>query len=74
VHDHNPGLSAGKECVAFAAQTALAAITVSGLEAVAFGLMPFRFMPGVAIYRWNRAIWAALFGASRPSPVAEGEG
>jgi hypothetical protein len=47
-----------------AAQTALAAIVVSGLEAVAFGLMPFRFMPGVAIYRWNRLIWAVLFGAS----------
>jgi hypothetical protein len=47
-----------------AAQTALAAIIVSGLEAVAFGLMPFRFMPGVAIYRWNRLVWAALFGAS----------
>ena len=47
-----------------AAQTALAAFVVSALEAVAFGLMPFRFMPGVAIYRWNRVIWAALFGAS----------
>ena len=47
-----------------AAQTALAAIVVSALEAVAFGLMPFRFMPGVAIYRWNRVIWAVLFGAS----------
>jgi hypothetical protein len=47
-----------------AAQTALAAIVVSGLEACAFGLMPFRFMPGVAIYRWNRLIWALLFGVS----------
>jgi hypothetical protein len=47
-----------------AAQTALAAIVVSGLEACAFGLMPFRFMPGVAIYRWNRLIWATLFGVS----------
>ena len=47
-----------------AAQTALAAIVVSALEAVAFGLMPFRFMPGVTIYRWNRAIWAVLFGTS----------
>jgi hypothetical protein len=47
-----------------AAQTALAAIFVSALEAVAFGLMPFRFMPGAAIYRWNRVIWAVLFGAS----------
>ena len=47
-----------------ATQTALAAIVVSALEAVAFGMMPFRFMPGVAIYRWNRLIWAVLFGAS----------
>jgi len=47
-----------------ATQTALAAIVVSALEAVAFGMMPFRFMPGVAIYRWNRLIWALLFGAS----------
>ena len=47
-----------------ATQTALAAIVVSALEAVAFGLMPFRFMPGVAIYRWNRMVWAILFGAS----------
>lgn len=50
--------------LATAAETALAAIVVAGLEAVAFGMMPFRFMPGVAIYRWNRMIWAALFFAS----------
>lgn len=58
--------SAGAEDTFFniAAQTALAAIVVAGLEAVAFGLMPFRFMPGVAIYRWNRLVWAVLFGAS----------
>ena len=58
--------SGGTESTFFnvAAQTALAAIVVSALEAVAFGLMPFRFMPGVAIYRWNRLIWAVLFGAS----------
>jgi hypothetical protein len=45
-------------------ETALAAVVVSGLEAVAFGMMPFRFMPGAAIYRWNRPIWALLFGGS----------
>ncbi|MEX1072573.1 MAG: FGLLP motif-containing membrane protein [Chloroflexota bacterium] len=58
--------SAGAEDTFFniAAQTALAAIVVAGLEAVAFGLMPFRFMPGVAVYRWNRVVWAVLFGAS----------
>lgn len=45
-------------------QTALAAIVVSGLEAVAIGLLPFRFMPGVAVYRWSRLAWALLTGAS----------
>jgi hypothetical protein len=49
---------------AHVAETALGAILVSGLEAVAFGLMPFRFMPGVAVYRWSRPIWAVLFGVS----------
>jgi hypothetical protein len=45
-------------------ETALAAIVVSGLEAVAIGLLPFRFMPGVAVYRWSRVAWALLCGAS----------
>ena len=44
--------------------TALSAITVAGMEAVAFGLMPFRFMPGWVVYRWNRMGWAILFGLS----------
>lgn len=43
-------------------ETALAAIVVAGLEAVAFGLMPFQFMPGWAVYRWSRAGWAVIFG------------
>jgi hypothetical protein len=46
------------------ASTAFAAILVAGLEATAFGLMPLRFMPGYAIYRWNRLGWAFLFGLS----------
>jgi hypothetical protein len=50
--------------VARVEQTALAAIVVSGLEAVAIGLLPFRFMPGVAVYRWNRLAWALLCGVS----------
>jgi hypothetical protein len=44
--------------------TAFAAILVAGLEATAFGLMPLRFMPGHAVYRWNRVGWALLFGLS----------
>jgi len=45
-------------------ETALAAIVVAALEAVAFGLMPLRFMPGYVIYRWRRPIWAVLWGLS----------
>jgi len=46
------------------ASTAFAAILVAGLEATAFGLMPLKFMPGYAIYKWNRLGWAVLFGLS----------
>lgn len=45
-----------------AVETALAVIVVGGLEAVAFGLLPMRFLAGQALYRWNRPLWAALFG------------
>ena len=47
---------------ATALRTALAAVMVAGLEGVAFGLLPFRFLPGEALYGWNRALWAALLG------------
>jgi hypothetical protein len=59
--------STGADPNGFAAtllSTAFAAILVSGLEATAFGLMPLRFMPGHAVYRWNRLAWALLFGLS----------
>jgi hypothetical protein len=45
-----------------AAETALAGVMVAGIEAVALGLVPFRFLPGAAIYQWNRLVWAAIFG------------
>jgi hypothetical protein len=50
--------------LAQAAETGLASITVGGLEAIAIGLMPFQFMPGWAVYKWNRPIWAVLFAIS----------
>ena len=52
------------DLVVIGLETALAAVVVAGLEAVAFGLMPFRFMPGWVIYRWRRPVWAVLFGLS----------
>lgn len=44
-------------------RTALAAVLVAGLEGVAFGLLPFRFLPGEALFAGNRLLWAALLGA-----------
>jgi hypothetical protein len=43
-------------------ETALAVVVVGGLEAVAFGLMPMRFLSGAAVYAWSRLAWAVLFG------------
>jgi hypothetical protein len=45
-------------------ETALAIVVVGGLEAVAFGLLPMRFLAGATVYAWNRAGWALLFGVS----------
>ena len=45
-----------------ALRTALAAITVAGLEGVVFGLLPFRFLPGEPLYGWNRVLWGLLLG------------
>ena len=45
--------------------TALAVVVVGGLEAVAFGLLPLRFLAGDAVYRWRRLLWALLFGTQR---------
>jgi hypothetical protein len=44
-------------------ETAFAATLVAGLEAAAFALMPLRFLPGYTLYRWNRPLWALLWGA-----------
>ena len=43
-------------------RTSLAALMVAGLEGVVFGLLPMRFLPGEALYSWNRVAWAALLG------------
>ncbi|HET7519990.1 MAG TPA: FGLLP motif-containing membrane protein, partial [Candidatus Limnocylindria bacterium] len=45
-------------------ETALAAAVVGGLEAVAFGLLPMRFLAGASVYAWSHPVWALLFGIS----------
>ena len=46
--------------VATIAATALSTLLVAGLEAVVFGLLPFRFLPGEPLHATNRLLWAAL--------------
>ena len=45
-------------------QTMLATIVVAGLEGVAIGMLPVRFLAGEAILGWNRFWWGLLFGAA----------
>jgi hypothetical protein len=55
------GLAAG-DLVAIVIETAAVTTVVAGLEAVAFGMLPIRFLPGGVIYAWSRPAWAGLFG------------
>lgn len=46
--------------VATIAATTFSTLLVAGLEAVVFGLLPFRFLPGEPLHATNRLFWAAL--------------
>jgi hypothetical protein len=43
-------------------QATLTTLVVGGLEGVAIGLLPMRFLPGEAVLAWSRRAWATLFG------------
>ena len=40
----------------------LASIFVAGITGTVISLLPLRFMPGQALYSWNRGAWAITFG------------
>ena len=42
-------------------QTALVTFVVAGIEALAIGLLPMRFLPGHPLYRWRSSMWFPLF-------------
>ena len=46
--------------LATVAATTLSTLLVAGLEAVVFGLLPFRFLPGEPLHATHRLFWAAL--------------
>jgi hypothetical protein len=42
-------------------QTVLVTFVVAGIETLAIGLLPMRFLPGHPLYRWRKSMWFALF-------------
>jgi hypothetical protein len=41
-------------------QSATVTIVVAGLENAVFAMLPLRFLPGEAVYNWNRRVWIVL--------------
>ena len=37
-------------------------IVVAGLENAVFAMLPLRFLPGAAVYAWDRRVWIVLLG------------
>jgi len=37
-------------------------VVVAGIENAVFAMLPMRFLPGAAVYKWNRIVWIALLG------------
>jgi hypothetical protein len=42
-------------------ETALVTFVVAGIEALAIGLLPMRFLPGHPLFHWRRSMWFPLF-------------
>jgi hypothetical protein len=42
-------------------QTVLVTFVVAGIETLAVGLLPMRFLPGHPLYQWRRGAWFAVF-------------
>ena len=43
-------------------ESAAVTIVVAGIENAMFEMLPLRFLPGAAVYEWNKRVWAVLLG------------
>ena len=43
-------------------ETAAVTTVVAGLENAVFAMLPLRFLPGAAVFAWDRRVWAVLMG------------
>ena len=53
---------AGGDVGGLVIETAAVSVVIAGVEAVFFSMLPLRFMPGFAVFGWDRRLWAVLFG------------
>jgi hypothetical protein len=57
------GAAGGEDSLVTAAlEAASVTIVVAGLENAVFAMLPMRFLPGAAVFAWDRRIWAVLIG------------
>jgi hypothetical protein len=52
--------SAGGDFGTVLVEAAAVTIVVAGLENAVFAMLPLRFMPGEAVFKWDRRVWVAL--------------
>lgn len=51
---------AGGELGTALVEAAAVTTVVAGLENAVFAMLPLRFLPGAAVYNWNRRVWLVL--------------
>ncbi|MEO6350578.1 MAG: FGLLP motif-containing membrane protein, partial [Candidatus Limnocylindrales bacterium] len=54
--------AADESLVTATLEAASVTIVVAGLENAVFAMLPLRFLPGSAVYAWDRRVWAVLIG------------
>jgi hypothetical protein len=55
-------MGVGDELTGVAIQAATVTVIVAGLESAVFAMLPLRFMPGAAVFAWNKIVWAVILG------------
>lgn len=56
------GSGPGDELTTPLLEAATVTVVVAGLENAVFAMLPLRFLPGSAIFDWNRRVWIVLLG------------
>jgi hypothetical protein len=54
------GSAGGADLGAVLLEAAAVTVVVAGLENAVFAMLPLRFMPGEAVFKWDRRVWIAL--------------